>query len=179
MALVLDLSQIRGPREHVERLVPADAFHVADDDLRVVNDIALSLDVEKQNERYHVVGSVQAELELPCSRCLEPMRWPVDARFDLQYLPSASNVGDEEQEVAAEDLGVAFYENQAIDLGQLIREQFYLALPMKPLCRPGCEGLCPECGTNLNLTRCNCEHRWVDPRMAPLAQLLPRTPRED
>jgi uncharacterized protein len=49
---------------------------------------------------------------------------------------------------------------------------------MKPLCRPDCAGLCPECGANLNLTRCGCEHRWIDPRMAALQELLPKKPIE-
>jgi uncharacterized protein len=80
----------------------------------------------------------------------------------------------DEHEVPAEDLGVAFYDGDAIDLGQLVREQFYLSLPMKPLCRQDCAGLCPECGTNLNVSRCECEHRWIDPRMAALEQLLPK-----
>ena len=52
---------------------------------------------------------------------------------------------------------MAFYEEEEIDLGHLIREQFYLAMPMKPLCRPDCQGLCPQCGVNRNTTECACE----------------------
>ena len=89
-------------------------------------------------------------LELPCSRCLEPFTWPVDAAFDLRYQPRTTNTGEGEREVEEDDLTTAFYENDEIDLGQLMREQFYLSLPMKPLCRDDCKGLCPQCGTNLN-----------------------------
>ena len=47
---------------------------------------------------------------------------------------------------------------------------------MKPLCRPDCQGLCAMCGTNLNVERCSCEPRWVDPRLAVLQALVsPRT----
>jgi uncharacterized protein len=176
MALLLDLTQIRGARDHIERRFPADAFAAREDEFRVVGDVVLSFDIEKQDDRYRLVGTVRSELELPCSRCLEPMNWPVEASFDLRYLPSSSNTGDPEREIPAEDLGVAFYESETIDLGQLVREQFYLALPMKPLCRPDCAGLCPECGANSNVERCECEHRWVDPRMAALGQLLPKDP---
>jgi uncharacterized protein len=52
-----------------------------------------------------------------------------------------------------------------------MREQFYLALPMKPLCDSGCHGLCPECGTNLNRETCTCTHEWEDPRLAVLKTL--------
>jgi uncharacterized protein len=56
----------------------------------------------------------------------------------------------------------------------MLREQFQLALPMKPLCTEGCRGLCPECGANLNRTRCDCAPMWEDPRLAPLKGLLNR-----
>jgi uncharacterized protein len=56
----------------------------------------------------------------------------------------------------------------------LLREQIQLALPMKPLCTEACRGLCPECGTNLNRTQCDCTPTWEDPRLAPLKGLLKR-----
>ena len=55
--------------------------------------------------------------------------------FDLRYQPHALNPGDDEREIEEDDLSTAFYEDEEIDLGQLMREQFYLSLPMKPLCR--------------------------------------------
>ena len=70
-----------------------------------------------------------------------------------------------------EDVGVSFYRDDVIDLGDVIREQFYLALPMKPLCREDCKGLCPVCGVNRNREACSCDTTWVDPRMEPLRRL--------
>ena len=55
-----------------------------------------------------------------------------------------------EREVEDEDLETSYYRDDQIDLNELLREQFYLALPMKPLCQETCKGLCPQCGTNLN-----------------------------
>jgi uncharacterized protein len=52
-----------------------------------------------------------------------------------------------------------------------MREQFYLALPMKPLCSEGCKGLCAMCGTNLNKGSCDCKREWEDPRLAALKEL--------
>ena len=52
-----------------------------------------------------------------------------------------------------------------------MREQFYLALPMKPLCGDDCKGLCPVCGTNLNRGTCDCKRDWEDPRLAALKTL--------
>ena len=106
-----------------------------------------------------------------CSRCLEPFTLPVDASFDLRYHPHALNTGEGEREVEEDDLTTAFYENETIDLGLLMAEQFYLALPMKPLCSVECKGLCPECGANLNRATCTCTRGWEDPRFAVLKRL--------
>jgi uncharacterized protein len=54
----------------------------------------------------------------------------------------------------------------------MLREQFYLAIPMRPLCREDCKGLCPHCGTNWNTGTCACDVRWQDPRLAGLQSLL-------
>ena len=64
--------------------------------------------------------------------------------FDLRYQPHAVNTGEGEREIEEDDLTTAFYENDEIDLGQLMREQFYLALPMKPLCRRRLPGAVPD-----------------------------------
>jgi uncharacterized protein len=52
-----------------------------------------------------------------------------------------------------------------------MQEQFYLSLPMKPLCAEDCKGLCPVCGTNLNRGTCQCQRSWDDPRFAALKNL--------
>lgn len=170
--MLLDLRRIQGPREHVERACGPDQFDARGDDFRVVDPIALAFDVEKTGDAFRLAGRVTTTLELGCSRCLEAYRLPVSAAFDLRYLPQSSNRGGEEEEVADEALDVAFYEGETIDLGQMILEQFYLVLPMKPLCRPECQGICPVCGANRNVVACGCDAKWDDPRLAPLKGLL-------
>ncbi len=170
----LDLSRLAGDSEHVRREYPAEAFAGSADDYRVVGPVRLEFDLSRSENRYHLVGRIEAALQLTCSRCAEGFPWPVSAEFDLRYLPQSANVGEGELEVAEEDLGVAFYEEESIDLGQLMREQFYLAMPMKPLCAPGCQGLCPQCGANRNQGECGCQVVWEDPRLAPLRRLLER-----
>ena len=96
---------------------------------------------------------------------------PVAEAFDVLYLPHTPAGTAEERMVEDDDLSTAFYEDNVIDLGQLMQEQCYLAVPMKPLCQEGCRGLCPDCGTNLNTATCHCERTWVDPRLAVLEQL--------
>jgi uncharacterized protein len=172
----LDLARVQGPIQHIERQYPPDAFDTADENCRVGAPVRLAFDVHKSEDRYRLVGRVTGGLRFSCSRCTDPFDFLVDAEFDLTYLPQSQNKGEGEFEVAEEDLGVAFYEDEEIDLGQLMREQFYLAMPMKPLCRPDCQGLCPECGVNRNTTECACAARWEDPRLAGLRRLVDGTP---
>jgi uncharacterized protein len=121
---------------------------------------------------FRVSGRVKTRLELVCSRCVEPFDVPVDTAFELRYLPQAENAGEGEREIGEDDLTTAYYREGLLDVSDLLREQFQLALPMKPLCTDECRGLCPECGANLNKTTCSCAPKWEDPRLAPLRALL-------
>ena len=167
----LDLTRYRQPLGHFSRTFePVDVGEI-DDAYRVVAPVRLDFDVHKDKDRFRIEGTVNTELELPCSRCLEPFRMPIDARFDLRYHPAAEMALEQEREVADEDLETSYYRDDQIDLNELLREQFYLALPMKPLCRDDCRGLCPQCGTNLNTGACDCAAAWEDPRLAALKKL--------
>jgi uncharacterized protein len=137
----------------------------------VATPVNLTFDIYKDKDHFRLVGQVQTRLELPCSRCLEPLTCPVDSSFDLRYQPHAQNTGEGEREIEEDDLTTAFYENDTIDLAQLMHEQLYLSVPMKPLCRDECKGLCPSCGTNLNTGACDCKAQWEDPRFAVLKTL--------
>jgi uncharacterized protein len=169
--LVLNLAKIRTAEERFERVYQPDAFGGGTDVFAVVAPVALAFDIRKDKDKFHLVGRVNTTLEMPCSRCLEPFTIAVDAPFDLRYQPHSQNKGEGEREIEADDLDTAFYENDEIDLGQLMEEQFYLALPMKPLCQDDCKGLCPNCGTNLNKATCDCSTHWEDPRLAALKTL--------
>lgn len=175
----LDLTQFRQPETDVVRQFAPAEFADGTGPFRVVEPVDLKLTVHKDNARYRLVGRLTTTLEQSCGRCLEPFREPVDASFDIRYLPHSENAGDVEREVEEDDLSDAFYRDEVIDLRQLMEEQFYLALPMKPLCRPDCKGLCPNCGTNLNETTCECEIRWEDPRLAGLKALIKRDTNRD
>ena len=142
--------------------------------------MTLAFTVHKDKDRFRLVGTVVTQAGARCSRCLEPFTLPVNAAFDLRYLPARNGrpgFRHEDVELADEDTSDDYYRGDEIDLGELMREQFYLALPMKPLCRQDCKGLCPQCGINLNTETCQCEIQWEDPRLAGLKALI--TDRED
>ena len=170
----LDLNKIHAPRERYEKVYPPEAFLADGEAFRVVAPVSLAFDIVKDKRHFQLIGVVTTRLELPCSRCLEPFTPPVDSRFDLRYQPHVHAAGsghEAERQIEEDDLSTAFYDNDEIDLGQLMGEQFYLSLPMKPLCRDDCRGLCPICGTNLNRGTCDCKRDWEDPRLAALKAL--------
>ena len=168
--LTLDLNRIRTPQERFEAQYRPDQLP-AEDDFRIVEQVSLAFDIFKDKRQFRLAGTVKTTLELACSRCLEPFTLSVAQTFDLRYQPHVENSGEGEREIEEDDLTTAFYENDEIDLGQLMREQFYLALPMKPLCGDECQGLCPVCGKNLNRETCDCTRSWDDPRMAALREV--------
>lgn len=171
----LDLSRLRGPREYIQRTFGPTTFDPQDEEYRVAAPVELSMEVQKAGrDTYQATGRATTRLEMACSRCLEPFEMPVDAAFNLRYVPLAENTGEGEREVAEEDLATAYYREGLLDVNEMLREQFQLALPMKPLCGEECRGLCPECGANLNRAACDCVPKWEDPRLAALRGLLDR-----
>jgi uncharacterized protein len=170
--MLLDLSRFRAGAEHLDRRFSPAEFSRPEDEFRVIAPIELSVDVRKDASKVRLVGRVTATLELDCSRCLEPFPVPVDAAFDGLFLPAEDVAREGEHEVKDDDMNVSFYKGDEIDLGDVMREQFYLALPMKPLCRPDCRGICAVCGINRNRDTCSCQHEWVDPRLDALRKLM-------
>lgn len=124
---------------------------------------------------------------LSCDRCLAPIEQAVAAEMELmietapapkrQAAPKGHAPGhgqEAEIELGEDDLGVLHVEGDVLDTEPMIAEQVQLNIPMKPLCRPDCQGLCPRCGAELNQGPCGCEDTSVDPRWAALKALKQR-----
>jgi uncharacterized protein len=170
--MLLDLTRYRQPQNHFSRTFQPEEVAQAGDPYRIVAPVHVDVEIHKDKEKFRLVGTVRTELELACSRCLEPFQMPVDSSFDLRFLSASEMSTEEEREVQENDFETTYYRDDQIDLNELLREQFYLALPMKPLCQEDCKGLCAQCGTNLNTGTCTCAVEWEDPRLAPLKGLL-------
>jgi uncharacterized protein len=128
----------------------------------------------------HVRGHLVARLHPQCGRCLARYPFPLEQELDLFYLPREKDrkAKAEEEEEGVEltdrDVVVGYYDGESLDLGAVVREQLFLALPMKRLCREDCQGLCPTCGKDRNTERCACPppEEPVDPRLLPLRQIF-------
>ncbi len=120
--------------------------------------------VSVNGERVRVTGVVNAELDVTCSRCLTRNPVHIEKKFDLEYWPDLE-VEKEGEEIALtyDELEIGFYSDDELDLTAVVSEQIVLEIPMKPVCRDDCKGLCDVCGVDLNLTTCSCEQRRLIP----------------
>jgi uncharacterized protein len=134
---------------------------------------ALSLRLEREDLDVLVTGVIRARVPQVCGRCLEPSPIDVSATVDTRFIPRPQR-RKEDVELGSDDLEVDFYTDDSLDLGTLVETETTLALPMKPLCREDCRGLCPVCGGNRNLVDCRCEVRAPDPRLSVLKDLAAR-----
>lgn len=123
---------------------------------------------------YLLTGRLRYVPRLVCDRCLREVPETRDIPLELLVLTHAKAPEAEEQELEEKDLSVVHLSGDILDTEPLVVEQIQLNIPMKPLCRPDCAGLCPVCGIDLNEESCDCERQTPDPRWAALAALKGR-----
>ena len=167
--------------EWVKGLPMRDALGAPEGDPRAGHGAA-DLDLYADGTHVFAAGAFRGHVTVACSRCVEPVKLPIDEKLRVTFMPRHEIAGedddepardadaDEGPEVADEDLDLFPYDGESVDLEPLFREQFVLAVPFAPLCREDCKGLCPQCGIDRNTGTCSCEPP-IDPRLAALKGL--------
>ncbi len=133
---------------------------------------------------YLLRGQLSYDLTLACTRCLKPHVAAAGAQVELMIVVEEhgghghhrqaereQGLDAGERELLDSDLSVMVVPGDELDTRDLILEQLQLNIPMKPLCRPDCPGLCPRCGADLAAGTCSCGGPEPDPRWAALASL--------
>jgi len=120
-----------------------------------------ALRAQQIGDMVELEGSIATTVRLDCGRCLQSFEMPIESQFALTYCqgepdPEDSDPNQEELELTTEDIGLIYYQGDEIDIRTEIQEQVVLAFPLKPLCRQDCRGLCPQCGSDLNAAKCDC-----------------------
>lgn len=118
-----------------------------------------------------VQGRLQAEMTQPCVRCLEPVVVSLDVALEEIFSPTLDVITGQAIVPEEDDQALWIDEHHILDLREVLRQNVLVAMPLHPLCREDCRGLCSSCGQNLNEGNCNCEPD-PDPRWASLAALL-------
>ncbi|RMD82866.1 MAG: DUF177 domain-containing protein [Candidatus Dadabacteria bacterium] len=144
---VLDFFEDTGPVNALVEAAPGWA------EQRLEGNLAVHAEIYRHGRDVTFVGNVSGTVWTVCPRCLDEFRWRLDRHFEFLIAP-AQGRGDEE-----DDMGLAHYSGDEIDLSPLVREQAILALDQNVRCSESCRGLCPGCGVNLNHEPCRCGER--------------------
>ena len=119
-----------------------------------------------------VEGELKGHWKVACDRCGELVEQRLLKSFSYLATTRKEEIADlQDIEVKEEDINTLYLEDPVIDLGQLLHEQAYLAMPVKTLCNDDCKGICPECGVVLNRSVCSCTPGKKDSPFAVLGKL--------
>ncbi len=140
-------------------------------------DLELDLRLEAVVEGVLVSGTARASLAGECVRCLDPLHRLVAVPLQELYVYPAEEDGGRAPRPGGDDGEEMRLEGDLLDLEPVLRDAVVLELPLAPLCRPDCPGLCPQCGARLADDPVH-EHPTTDSRWAALAGLLAAAPVE-
>ena len=124
--------------------------------------------LEKTGDDYLLRADLRGQMEATCARCLESARLALDLPLVVTFV--SADDGDDEDDDADPD--VVTFAGGEIDVGDEVRDEILLAIPINPLCQDACLGLCRVCGGNRNLVACGCRAEAAPSgRLAALAKI--------
>ena len=116
-------------------------------------------------------GTLTASTEFTCSRCLRQFTCNLTLHIEEEYFPTIDIITGLKLPPPEEAGSFTIDEHHVLDLTEAIRQYIVMAVPMKPLCKEECAGLCSICGKDLNLGACGCRQEEIDTRWAELLKL--------
>ena len=148
-------------------------FEINQEDCFIEKPVAVKGEIKLLKTDVYFKGKVEAEVRLICSRCLAQFHFKVGTELSARFISKPSGEEFEfERQILPEEIDAEFYTNSKINLTNTVRDAILLALPMIQLCKKDCNGLCSECGQNLNESQCKCAVKGeTDPRFEKLKQL--------
>jgi len=144
---VLDLATLRPAVDRVEAEGTASDVGLTQPEWREA--VRAQFQVDRFGERVSVRGTVQSRAHLECVRCLREFDLPLDAPL-VVYAERTGSTSRGEQEALERDDYMLFHDGRRLDLRESVREALLLEVPISPLCREDCPGLCPKCGADLS-----------------------------
>ncbi len=154
-------------------IFPSEVFAASGNNpIPVDGPVRFSGKVYRAGDSIFLDGSVTGGIRLACSRCLADMTLHVEGDVTAVYMPkdAFTETGDD-VELSAEDMDLQFFEGDELSLFEPVRDCVALLIPIQPLCKEECKGLCSICGKDLNKSECACEPPSGDHRFAILSKL--------
>ncbi len=134
--------------------------------------LEFKLRLQQTGKFVEVDGRLDAVIGLKCGRCLGSYDLPLAENFAFTFVPQPKTTEFvEEVELEAAELDLTTYKDEILDLQDPLQEQLLMAIPISPICCEECLGLCPECGVNMNITRCDCVKKIFNNKFNILSEL--------
>ncbi len=175
MSMIIEIEELeKNPGKVIEFLFEEslDAFEYKGENIEFAEDVLVEGGAVKVKGGFMVWGEITTSLKLRCSRCLTIFNFPIKVEFEIEYRKGVEKFSGKERSLKDEDFRVSYFEGETIDIEDDVKQFIILSIPMKPLCRDDCKGLCPICGKNLNEGKCNCSQDLYDPRWNALKELM-------
>ena len=166
--MFIDISNIDREEIDFDHLLQIPALGGDGPDKIEVLESRLKGHAEKSERGADLSCNLSARVQLTCGRCVELFTVTLETEFFLTLVPRREESAAKAPPVDDKDAFLFSTEGGKADLVAMAAEQIYLNLPLKPICKDDCKGLCPECGVNRNWTICGCSGESGDPRLATL-----------
>lgn len=163
--MVIDVSKIfsnKNTRKEIHLDLEKEKFFYENEFIQFSKPVKLQLILKSSGDEIALTGSMETELLLACSRCLETFSYSIHIELNERLSKT----------LKSEDEDIIFIENDILDLNEIVENNIISLLPIKRLCNKDCKGLCHQCGINLNQSTCKCAIDDIDPRLAKLKELL-------
>lgn len=170
--MIIDIERIPKEGLHIERLFELESEELIEEEAILLEPLHAQIDLRKKGNELHITGKINTIISFICSRCLSPFEYKVSSEFDLVFIPE--ELFELKEELTDDDLDLFYYFQNQINIRDIVIEQLNLTFPMKPLCSPDCQGICPVCGQIINEGNCHCQRDIDDPRLEKLKTLLKR-----
>lgn len=172
--MYLDISRLEEGTTILDFVDSPESYTAKDPTLQFIQPIKVHVSITKTGNHIIVIGEAVSSIKSTCSRCLEPIKHPVQTEFTIELRPQSMKTTEsaegnkrkriahfepednepEEVEIGEGDIG--YYFEDKYDLSEVTRQYLELSIPMQLLCKETCLGLCSTCGANLNKGKCNC-----------------------
>jgi len=140
------------------------ALKLDGDEATIVAPITGDVRFQRTNQGILATGDFETTVQMQCVRCIDTFEQPIHIDFSELYMPTVEVLTGHPLPHVNEEEAFPIDAHHHLDLAEMIRQQIVLALPMQPLCREDCAGLCPVCGKNRNVDPCDCvqqeDVRW-------------------
>jgi len=167
----IDLESLEESGGNIARTYATDELKFEEPEPQLIEPVTVAGRVRRKGNEVELQGKLRTKAAISCGRCLKLVELAIDVDFAERFTPAVSWKNEEQHELSRDDLNLAAFDGQGIELDDLVREEIVLALPAQVLCDETCKGLCSQCGADLNANPCDCGTTRIDSRWEKLKTL--------